>query len=96
MKLISMKPATTGKHKYTAQFLQDNGRTKTTHFGAKGMDDYTLTKDKEARARYRTRHQKDLATKDPTRAGYLSYYLLWGDSTSFAENLRAYKSRFGL
>jgi Family of unknown function (DUF5754) len=91
MKLESVKPANDGKHKYTAVFLQDNGRTKTTHFGALGMDDYTKTHDKEQRERYRTRHKKDLATKDPTRAGFLSYYLLWGDSTSFQTNLSQYK-----
>jgi hypothetical protein len=96
MKLVSVTPATDGKHKYTAIFLQDNGRKKTTQFGAKGMDDYTLKGDKEQRDRYRTRHKKDLATKDPSRAGYLSYHLLWGDSTSFAQNLRDFKSRFSL
>lgn len=96
MKLVSVKPATNGKNKYTATFLQDNGRTKTTHFGAKGMDDYTLTGDKDQRQRYRERHKKDLTTRDPTRAGFLSYYLLWGDSTSIQENIRAFRSRFGL
>jgi hypothetical protein len=96
MKLVSVKPATNGKNKYTAQFLQDNGRTKTTHFGAKGMDDYTIKGDKEQRERYRQRHKKDLSTKDPTRAGFLSYYILWGDSTSIAENIRSFKSRFSL
>lgn len=96
MKLVSVKAASDGKHKYTAQFLQDNGRTKTTHFGAKGMDDWTITHDKEQRERYRQRHKKDLATKDPTRAGFLSYYLLWGDSTSLSENIRAFKQRFGV
>jgi len=95
MKLVSVKPATDGKHKYTATFLQDTGRIKTTHFGAKGMDDYTLTGDKEQRERYRQRHRKDLATKDPTRAGFLSYYLLWGESTSLAENIKTFKQRFG-
>jgi hypothetical protein len=96
MKLVSVKAASDGKHKYTAQFLQDNGRTKTTHFGAKGMDDYTITHDKEQRERYKQRHKKDLTTKDPTRAGFLSYYLLWGDSTSLSENIRAFKQRFGV
>jgi hypothetical protein len=96
MKLVSVKPATNGKNKYTAQFLQDNGRTKTTHFGAKGMDDYTIKGDKEQRERYRQRHKKDLSTKDPTRAGFLSYYILWGDSTSIAENIRSFRSRFNL
>ena len=96
MRLISVKAATDGRHKYTAQFLQDNGRTKTTHFGSKGMDDYTLKHDKDQRDRYRTRHKKDLATKDPSRAGFLSYYLLWGDSTSFTENLFNFKKSFSL
>lgn len=96
MKLVSVKAASDGKHKYTAQFLQDNGRTKTTHFGAKGMDDYTITHDKEQRERYKQRHKKDLTTKDPTRAGFLSYYLLWGESTSLSENIRAFKQRFGV
>jgi hypothetical protein len=96
MKLVSVKPATNGKNKYTAQFLQDNGRTKTTHFGSKGMDDYTIKGDKEQRERYRQRHKKDLSTKDPTRAGFLSYYILWGDSTSIAENIRSFRSRFSL
>jgi hypothetical protein len=95
MKLLSVVPAKNDK-KFTATFLQDNGRTKTTHFGAKGMDDYTLTKDKDQRDRYRQRHAKDLKTKDPSKAGFLSYYVLWGDSTSFNENLKNYKSKFNL
>jgi hypothetical protein len=82
--------------KLMAIFTKDNGRTKTTHFGAAGMDDYTITKDKEQRKRYRERHKKDLSTGDYTRAGYLSYYILWGNSTSRKENIAAYKRRFNL
>ena len=82
--------------KLKAVFTYDDGKKKTTHFGAKGMDDYTLTKDKEARARYRKRHKKDLKTKDYTRAGFLSYYILWGDSTSRREAIKSYKTRFNL
>lgn len=89
MKLVK---STDGVHKWVAEF--DDG-TKT-RFGAAGMDDYTLTGDKDARLRYQIRHKKDLRTRDPKRAGYLSYYLLWGDSTSLAENLAAYKRRFNL
>jgi hypothetical protein len=76
--------------------FDNDGRKKTVHFGAKGMDDYTITKDKEQRERYRTRHAKDLTTKDPSRAGFLSYYILWGDSTSRATNISSYKRRFNL
>jgi hypothetical protein len=95
MKLESVHPAHDGVHKYVATFDND-GRKKRTKFGAKGMDDYTKTHDKEQRARYIKRHQKDMATGDPTRAGYLSRYLLWGESTSMMDNLRRYKNRFNL
>lgn len=89
-----VKPSDKAGKKLMAIFTKDDGRTKTTHFGAKGMDDYTITKDKEQRKRYRDRHRKDLSTNDPMKAGYLSYYILWGDSTSRAKNISAYKKRF--
>ena len=95
MKLISVTPSSKPDKKLMAKF-ENNGRTKTTHFGAAGMDDYTITKDKEQRDRYRTRHAKDLQTGDPSKAGFLSYYILWGDSTSRQANISAYKSKFNL
>ena len=82
--------------KLMAVFTKDNGRKKKTYFGAAGMDDYTIKKDKEQRKRYRSRHKKDLSTGDYTRAGYLSYYILWGNSTSRKDNIAAYKRRFNL
>ena len=93
---MTVKKSNKPGKKLMAVFTKDNGRTKTTHFGASGMDDYTITKDKEQRARYRNRHKKDLQSKDPTRAGYLSYYILWGDSTSRQQNIASYKRRFNL
>tara|TARA_R100000734_G_C3315394_1_gene107322 strand:+ start:2032 stop:2319 length:288 start_codon:yes stop_codon:yes gene_type:complete len=93
---MTIKPSTKPGKKLMAVFTKDGGRTSTTHFGSAGMDDYTITKDKAQRTRYRQRHKKDLQTKDPTRAGYLSYYILWGDSTSRAENIKKYKKRFNL
>ena len=93
---VVIKKSNKPEKKLMAVFTKDNGRTKTTHFGAAGMDDYTLKKDKEQRKRYRSRHKKDLSTGDYTRAGYLSYYILWGDSTSRKENIASYKRRFKL
>ena len=93
--MIIKKSNKSGK-KYMAIFEKDNGRTKTTHFGAAGMKDYTLTGDKERRRLYRQRHSKDLRTNDPTRAGYLSYYILWGESKSIRQNINSYKKRFNL
>ena len=95
MKLLRVVKSDRPGKKWKAVFDND-GKSKTTHFGASGMQDYTQHHDKERRERYRQRHKKDLDTNDPTRAGYLSYYLLWGDSTSLEQNLSAYRSRFHL
>jgi hypothetical protein len=95
MKLISVLPARDGIHKYAALF-ESEGRNHTTKFGAHGMDDYTKTHDKEQRERYRTRHKKDLLTGEPDRAGFLSYYILWGNSTSIKANIASYRRRFDL
>ena len=96
MKLLKVEKSTIPKKKWTAIFKNENGKIKKVHFGAAGMDDYTISKDKEQRARYRKRHAKDLKTNDPTRAGYLSYYILWGDSTSIKQNIASFKKRFNL
>ena len=96
MKLLRLERSSRPDKKYMATFETDSGRTKTTHFGAKGMDDYTLTHDKAQRERYRERHQKDLRTGDPTRAGFLSYWILWGPTTSVVKNMEAYKRKYNL
>lgn len=77
MRLLSVVPAHDGTHKLEATFETDKGKTKKTKFGAAGMTDYLISKEADRRARYRQRHHKDLQTHDPTRAGYLSYHLLW-------------------
>jgi hypothetical protein len=96
--MVSVKISKSDKKdkKLKAVFTRDNNRTKTVHFGQAGADDYTITKDKEQRKRYRARHKKDLKTGDYMRPGYLSYYILWGDSTSLASNIKAYKNKFKL
>ena len=87
---MKLEKANDGIHKWVATFSDG----KTTKFGQQGAPDYTLTGDMDRRKAYRSRHKKDLDTKDPRRAGFLSYYLLWGDSTSLATNLADYKKRF--
>ena len=82
--------------KFRAIFYdRDTDKTKHTDFGASGYGDYTQTHDKDQRERYRTRHKKDLDTDDPTRAGFLSYYLLWNKPT-LAESVRKYKRMFNM
>ena len=84
--------------RYKAVFTYDDGKTKTTHFGLKNpkKGTYLDHKDKELRENYRARHKKDLKTKDYTRAGFLSYYILWGDKTNLKDAVSDYKRRFNL
>ena len=94
LQLKSITKADDGKHKYTATFSRD-GREFQTRFGAAGMSDYTQHHDPERRNRYLNRHRANEDWNEPTSAGSLAKHLLWGPSTSFAENLRLYRKRFG-
>ena len=99
IKLISIKPLKTGNKKYEAKFeiTNKNGKItkRSTKFGAKGMSDFTKHKDIDRRDRYISRHKKDLRTKDPTRAGFLSMYILWNKKT-FKASLADYKRRLNI
>ncbi len=94
--LVSIKSSTKSGKKLMATFKnKKTGRESVTHFGASGMDDYTIKKDKEQRARYRARHKGDNLS-NPRSAGALSWNILWGNSTSRTANKASYKSKFGL
>mgnify|MGYP003678933186 CR=1 FL=1 len=93
---VTISNSTNPKKKLMAIFTNDDGKkVKTSHFGQAGADDYTITKDKEQRTRYRNRHKKDLDTNDYKKAGYLSWYLLWNKPT-LTESIKDYKKRFNL
>lgn len=94
MKLLSITKSTNPKKKWMAVF-DNNGRSKTTHFGAQGMDDYTLTHNKEQRDRYLKRHHAREDWTDPTTAGALSRWVLW-NKPSLQDSIADYKKRFKL
>jgi hypothetical protein len=56
---------------------------KTIHFGAKGMSDYTIHKDKDRMKRYCDRHKKreNWTKKGIKTAGFWSKWLLWNKPT---------------
>ena len=95
MKLLSIKPSTKSEKKYMAVFETDKGTTKTTHFGAAGMDDFTKTKNKEQKERYLARHKANENWNDPTSAGALSRYVLWNKPT-LRTSISDFKSKFRL
>lgn len=95
MKLIRVEPSSAKNKRFTAIF--SNGKKeKKVNFGLRGGSTYIDHKDKKKRSAYRARHKVDLKTNDPMRAGYLSMFLLWGDSTSLQVNIKDYKKRFNL
>ena len=100
MKLIRIYESPNPKKKWRAHFIdQVSGKHKNVDFGQAGAPDFTLTGDKEARDRYRTRHRKDLASPNNAKgvgAGALAWYVLWGDSKSMRENIAHYKNVFHL
>jgi len=109
MKLLRVVKSSKAGKKWTAIFGDGGGNLeKQVHFGSAGMRDYTLVSDKASkfylpkmvdrnvvRDSYKRRHKKDLETKNPMRAGYLSYYLLWNKKT-LASSIKDYKKRFKL
>ena len=85
--LLKIKKAK-GNKKYTAELeIEKDGieEIKTRSFGYVNPDDlnndYTRHKDKERRNRYIIRSKSHLKTGDPTRAGFLSMFLLWNKPT---------------
>eukprot|EP01043_Picozoa_sp_COSAG02_P020654 COSAG02_NODE_1023_length_15151_cov_745.123572_21_plen_100_part_00 len=97
VKLVVSKSDRKGK-RFKAVFTYEDGKTRTTHFGLKNPKGGTYIdhQDKDIRRRYRARHKQDLKTKDYTRAGFLSYYILWGDKTNLKDAVESYKKRFNL
>lgn len=93
-KVVIKKSNKEGK-KLMAVFTMSNGRTRTTHFGASGMDDYTKTRDKAQKQRYLKRHRRNENWNNPLSAGALSRWILWNKETREA-SISDYKRRFNL
>ena len=95
--VVKEAQAKTGK-RFTAIFrIHKGGKViKITNFGQRGGKTFIDEGNLKKRAAYRARHKKDLDTKDFKRAGYLSYYLLWGDKKTLKGNIQDYKKKFNL
>jgi len=92
-----IEKATAKNKKLKAIFYDDEGKKiKTTSFGDSRYEDYRMHKDKERRSKYRSRHKVYLKKGNYMSPSYLSFYLLWGDSTSLNTNIKQYKKKFNL
>lgn len=90
---VVIKKSNKPEKKLMAVFTMSNGRTKTVHFGASGMSDYTKHRDDERKKRYLTRHRKNENWSAPMTAGALSRWILWNLPTRGA-SIADYKRRF--
>lgn len=94
IKLVSITRSSKNDKKFMAKF-EIHGRNRVIHFGARGMSDFTKHKDVTRRNRYISRHRKDLATRDPMRAGYLSMFILW-NKPSLRGSIADYRRRLSI
>lgn len=93
---VDVSRSTNKEKKLMAVFEDKDGKKiKTTHFGARGMSDYTKHGDKERMKLYESRHKKNEHWNRPMTAGSLSKNILW-NKPSLAGSFNDYKRRFGL
>ena len=94
--LISIKKSPNSQKKWRACFINmKTGGYKHTDFGATGYKDFTTGTSIQQRTNYRNRHRND-RLNDPISPGALSWYILWGNSTSRLKNIQEYKKKFGM
>jgi hypothetical protein len=96
MKLLFIKQSTNEGKKLMAKF-DNNGRTKTIHFGARGMIYYPKNPElaKQKRDAYDARHKVNEDWTDPLTAGALAKFILWNKPTIEASKTD-FKKRFNL
>ena len=93
--LLDVEPYNRKYLKFTAIFDID-GTIKQINFGDSRYKSYIETGDKFKRTKYHKRHANDLYSNDPTNAGILSYFLMWGESYDLDKNIKYFKNKFNI
>ena len=92
---VQLTPSTREGKKYTAIFYdEERNKIKTTHFGAIGYTDFTLTADQDRKENYLSRHGKE-DWNDYMSAASLSRWILW-NYKSLSKSYNDYLKRFNL
>jgi len=88
MEIFNLSVSNNPKKKYSITFINHNtGRKNTIHFGAFGMNDFTITNDITAKNRYLQRHSgmgEDWTKSGEYTRGFWSRWLLWNKKTIIA------------
>jgi hypothetical protein len=95
VELLSVKKSNAKNKRLTAKF-KVGGRTESVSFGLKGGKTYVDGRTWAEKEQYLARHRPNEKWSDPTTAGSLSRYILWGPHTSLNKNVSAFKSKFNL
>tara|TARA_S200002703_G_C3715232_1_gene219721 strand:- start:171 stop:476 length:306 start_codon:yes stop_codon:yes gene_type:complete len=101
MKLLKVQRTRGLAKEYVATFQKPDGRKYMRRFGT--SSNYATPgsgKTKEDRDNYRARHNANPKSKGAEKKAdspfNLSMHILWGESRSVSENVKAYKKRFGV
>ena len=93
---VNITKSTRQGKKMVAVFYDEvKKKVKTTHFGAVGYNDYTITGDLQAKMNYLQRHEKREEWADYMTSGSLSRWILWNRPTLTA-SIADYMHRFKL
>jgi len=92
---FTLERATDTTHKWVGVFTKEDGTIRRIPFGAKGMSDYTLTKNPLRRELYLQRHRSREDWTDPITAGALSRWILW-EVPNLQDAVRRFRRRFSL
>jgi len=93
---VDVSRSTNKEKKLMAVFEDKDGKkVKTTHFGSRGMSDYTKHGDKDRMELYKNRHKKNEHWNRPMTAGSLSKNILW-NKPSLTGSFADYKKKFRL
>jgi hypothetical protein len=97
VKLLAVKPSSDPDKKLDVKLETDAGREKTVRIGARGMDDFTKTRDEEQKQRYIRRHaaREDWTASGILSSGFWSRWLLWNKPTLEASK-KDVRERFSL
>jgi hypothetical protein len=94
-KFVKLEKATDNKHKWVMTlFNTKTNKMNNIKFGAKGYDDFTITKDEKRKRLYQIRHQNDNLEKENS-PGALSMFILWNKPT-IEESLKDYLKYFNI
>jgi hypothetical protein len=81
--------------KYQMVFYKDGEKIRTTHFGSRGMSDFTIHEDPARKERYLLRHEKRENWDNIMTSGALSRWITWNKPTLY-DSIKDTEKRFNI